>query len=549
MRPLSFAAFLLAAACVAVPTELRGQIPARPADVESPEALLTALYDTFQRAPGETMDWDRFRSLYAPDAILVPNVEQTGGEWRIMRVDDFIEWIEAIFAEHSPIGSPQDHGLAEDQVHYTMERYGDVVLVMSTYERHPYNSDEIDGRGINAITLVQNDGRWWITSVAWDEESGAGPIPAQYQPGDPRDAGTASGGWPHSTPAAEGLDPTPLEAVDAAVRAGRYGYVDALLVARDGRVVLDERYEQDYAEASEGRDMTPHQYNYRHPDYHPFPHGGDVHTLQSVTKSITASLIGIAIERGEIEGVDTPIMTYLDAYEVDGSDARLANVTIGDLLTMRTGIEWHELDRPPDSTNTTIQLEGSDDWVRFTLDQPMDADPGAKWVYNSGTSHLMSAILRSATGRTADRYAEEHLFGPLGIDDYHWKRTPTGLPDTEGGLYLETSDLARFGQLFLNGGTWEGRRILPADWVDASVARHVEGVNDQGWGYGYQWWRLDRDGADIWAGLGYGGQYLLVMPDLEMVGIANSWNLFGPADEELLPALIDAMLRAAGAGS
>lgn len=178
--------FLSATCCLALlvglPSAADAQSYPRPDDVATPEALLSALYDTFQRAPGENINWDRFRSFYAPNAVMIPNVEQTDGEWRIMSVDDFVEWIEGIFAEHSPIGSPEDHGLAEDEVHHTMERYGDVVQVMSTYERHAWDSEEIDGRGINAMTLVRNDGRWWIVSVAWDEESGAGPIPARYMP-------------------------------------------------------------------------------------------------------------------------------------------------------------------------------------------------------------------------------------------------------------------------------------------------------------------------------------------------------------------------------
>ena len=118
---------------------------------------------------------------------------------------------------------------------------------------------------------------------------------------------------------------------------------------------------------------------------------------------------------------------------------------------MRTGIEWHETDRPMDDSNTTIQLERSQDWVQFTLDQAMDAAPGAKWVYNSGGSQLMAAILQKATGQRMDRFAETNLFGPLGIDDYHWKTTPAGLPDALGGLYLEAKDLAKVGYLYLQG--------------------------------------------------------------------------------------------------
>ena len=119
---------------------------------------------------------------------------------------------------------------------------------------------------------------------------------------------------------------------------------------------------------------------------------------------------------------------------------------------MRSGIEWHESDRPLDETNTTWQLEQSKDWIAFTLAQPMDADPGTTWTYNSGGSALMAEIVRRATGRHIDAYAAEHLFAPLGIRAFHWKATPTGHPDTEGGLYLSAPDLARIGYLYLRGG-------------------------------------------------------------------------------------------------
>lgn len=351
--------------------------------------------------------------------------------------------------------------------------------------------------------------------------------------------------WPVSSPAEQSLDPRPFEALDAEVRAGRYGYIDHIMILRHGHVVMNEHYERDYVAASAGADPTPHQYNYRHPDWHPYFSGRDVHSLQSITKSITSALIGIAIGRGELAGIEEPIVSFLGDYDLSRADPRFQRATIEDLLTMRTGVEWHESDRPADSTNTTIQLEGSHDWVQFVLDQPMDADPGERWVYNSGTSHLMSEIIRSATGMTVDEYAEAHLFGPLGIEEYHWKITPTGLPDTEGGLYLEPADLARIGQLYLDDGVWNGRRILPEGWVASSTARHADPVNEQGWGYGYQWWRVDRDDTVIWAGLGYGGQHLVIMPELDMVGVVNAWNLFGPTDAPMFPAVLEAMIAAA----
>ena len=364
-----------------------------------------------------------------------------------------------------------------------------------------------------------------------------------------QDAPRIGADWEDSTPEAEGLDPAPLLALDSAVRTGAFDNVDRLVVVRNGKLVMSERYPRDYRQISSSFDMRPHQFNYQHPDWHPYYMGQDVHSLQSITKSVTSSLIGIAIGRGEVEGVEVPLLPLLSDYDLSGVDEGLQSARLEDLLTMRLGIEWHEQDRPIGPENTTIQLEFSDDWVEFTLAQPMDAEPGQRFVYNSGGSHLMSAILRSTTGRTTELYAEEHLFGPLGIDTYHWKREPAGLPDTEGGLYLEAEDLARFGQLYLNDGVWNGTRILPEGWVEASVARHVDDVApaNPNWnaGYGYQWWRLDRDGVDVWAGLGYGGQYLLVLPEQNIVAVANSWNVFGP-NNRVLGAFLTALIESAG---
>ncbi len=356
--------------------------------------------------------------------------------------------------------------------------------------------------------------------------------------------------WQTSTPAAAGLNPAPLATLHERIASGDFGFVDRMFVVRGGKAVVNERYERDYKTASAGRDLTPHQYNYSHPDWHPYYQGQDVHSLQSVTKSVTSALIGIAIRRGEIESLDQKLLSFFQNYDLSKVDARLQQATLDDLLTMRTGIEWHETDRPLDETNTTIQLEGSDDWIQFTLDQPLDAGPGKKWTYNSGGSHLMSGVIKQATGRFVDEYAEEHLFGPLGIKDYHWKKTPQGFPDTEGGLYLEAEQLAKIGYLYLQDGVWEGERILPEDWVANSVAARVENVNSAGFGYGYQWWRIDRLAGDdpkleVWAGLGYGGQFLIVIPKLEMVGVVNSWNIFGRPQASILPAFVTAMVKAA----
>lgn len=381
------------------------------------------------------------------------------------------------------------------------------------------------------------------------------------------DPDTAVGNWPTagwavSTPEAEGLDPAPLAALVQAIDSGEHGHVDRLVVVRHGALVLNRSFDNDYVEISRGHagvlgcgadacDGTEpsHEYNYYHPTTHPYYEGRDVHSLQSVTKSVAATMIGVAIARGAIEGTERPLLSFFGEYDLAKTDERLQQATLDDLLTMRTGIEWHEVDRPLDETNTTLLLERSDDWIAFTLAQPMDAAPGEKWAYNSGGSHLMSGVVRDATGEFIDAYAEQWLFRPLGVDDYHWKRTPRGYPDTEGGLYLEAEQLAKIGYLYLNDGVWDGERILPQGWVAKATDRLVERVNDRGWGYGYQWWRLDQAGVVVWAGLGFGGQYLLILPERELIGVVNSWNIFDTEATPTLPALLDALIEASAPGA
>jgi CubicO group peptidase (beta-lactamase class C family) len=173
----------------------------------------------------------------------------------------------------------------------------------------------------------------------------------------------------------------------------------------------------------------------------------------------------------------------------------------------------------------------------------MDADPGTKWAYNSGGSMLLSGIVRSATGRFIDDYAAEHLFRPIGIRDFHWKKTPTGHPDTEGGLYLTAEDLARVGYLYLRDGMWAGRRVLPEGWVRRATTRHVTGVAAN-WDYGYQWWLTRRNDVDIWAGRGFGGQFLFVLPSRDLVVVALGWNIFGGQARGITNPLLDAVLAA-----
>lgn len=172
LRTAAAAAILLAAASPA------SAQTAAPADVATPEAIVQALYETVQRAPGESYQWDRMRSLFLPGARMIPNTEQTGGEFRVLTVEEFIAWIDGA----TVVGGADDKGFAEEQIASQVERYGDIAHVFSTYQKHFHGDTTILGRGINSIQLVRRDGRWWVTSIIWDEETGAGAIPARYLP-------------------------------------------------------------------------------------------------------------------------------------------------------------------------------------------------------------------------------------------------------------------------------------------------------------------------------------------------------------------------------
>lgn len=347
--------------------------------------------------------------------------------------------------------------------------------------------------------------------------------------------GTLRAQWPTASPASVGLDSARLAALEADLAGGRYGLVDGFAVVRNGRLVWSRQWHRNYDSvyrAVAPTDTVSHLFNYDHPDWHPWFHRTDLHTLQSVTKSVTSILVGIAIARGEIASVDTPILAWFDTTRIGNLDDRKRRITLRHLLTMTPGIAWNEAVPYADTTNSAIRLEASRAWGRYVLDLPMAADPGTVWGYNSGASVLIGAIVAKATGRSVADYAREHLFAPLGITRFEWKQSPTGEQDTEGGLYLRTEDLARIAWLYLNGGEWEGRQVVPRAWVEQSLTAFTPGPRPDGRiGYGFQWWLYpdpSGPGRMLPAGNGYGGQFPILFPGDSMVAVVNQWNIHGP---------------------
>jgi CubicO group peptidase (beta-lactamase class C family) len=268
-----------------------------------------------------------------------------------------------------------------------------------------------------------------------------------------------------------------------------------------------------------------------------------------VTKSVTSLALGIAMDEGHVPGVEVPAMSFFEAYAPDMSDPRRQAMTLQDLLTMRSGIDWNEEIPYDDPENTCVQLEASDDWIRFVLDRPMREEPGTRFDYNSGASVLLGKIVGVATGTRVDEWAAEHLFAPLGIRDWYWKITPDGEVDTEGGLYLKPHDLARIAYLVLRNGRWGDRQVVSDAWIRESARPWVRFPDTRYGtpaGYGYQWWLdLVEDEPLTIAGSGFGGQFPVVVPEKDLVVVFNAWNNHDQPPRSSLEAILTRIVPAA----
>jgi len=255
----------------------------------------------------------------------------------------------------------------------------------------------------------------------------------------------------------------------------------------------------------------------------------------SCTKSFTSTVMGLAIDKGYIANTSLKVLDFFPDRTIANLDSRKENITIQDLLTMRVGMDWN--DNSAAGMSEYNNMLRSDDWVQYVLDRPMIANPGSRWNYNSGASLLLSAIVQNATGMTADEFASEHLFGPLGISDYTWRENAQGISIGGNTITLRARDMARFGYLFLRNGTWAGVQIISSDWVQAaSTSYSVLGA--QG-GYGYQWW-IRHDINSFYAA-GYAGQFIYVLPDYDAVVVfqATSGVAFDPLTEWIIPAMTE----------
>lgn len=240
------------------------------------------------------------------------------------------------------------------------------------------------------------------------------------------------------------------------------------------------------------------------------PYGPDLpHMLFSLSKSFTSSAIGMAVQEGKLS-VDDPVISFFPEDVPEDISPNLAAMQIKHLLMMGTG---HALD-----TMDPLARAKDGNWVRAFLELPVEHEPGTFFVYNTGATYMLSAILQKATGETLLQYLQPRLFEPLGIANPTWESCPRGINTGGFGLKVKTEDIAKFGQLYLQKGLWQGKRLLEESWIDAATSKQISngdgGDSDWAQGYGYQFWRC-RHG--VYRGDGAFGQFCIVLPEQEAV--------------------------------
>jgi CubicO group peptidase (beta-lactamase class C family) len=311
---------------------------------------------------------------------------------------------------------------------------------------------------------------------------------------------------------------------------GTYKDVHSMLLYQRGKLVLEEYF-----------------YGYS---------VGRQHQLRSATKSVVSALAGIAIDRGAIKGADEPVLPLMSYASYDHPDARKAAITLGDFLSMSSGLDCN--DHSSTSLGRETEIDDKADWVKATLDLPMIGDPGTAGYYCSGGVAVAGRMVENAVHMKLPEFAQTDLFGPLGIarTDWTWNYDLTNADTEYSQIHLRPRDMLKLGILFEDGGLWHGRRIISESWVRTSLAEHshVDGVS-----YGYFWWRHAFDvkttsGSQqivVAAAQGNGGQKIFIVPQYDLVAVftAGGYNAESTPPNTIMEKIIlPRLMEVAGRG-
>jgi len=316
--------------------------------------------------------------------------------------------------------------------------------------------------------------------------------------------------WPTASTETVGLTPSKLQAMEKVIRSDEFKKITSVLIARHGKLAYEAYFG--------GTDATTFM------------------DTRSATKSVTSMLIGIAIDKGLLASVDTPILPFFaDKQLLQNPDPRKAKITVEDLLTMSSLLEcddWNDFSRGNEERMYLIE-----DWAKFALDlpikgfapwatKPKDSPYGRSFSYCTAGVFLLGRVLERSTKTRVEDFARNNLLGPMGIEKADWKFSPLGEAQTGGGLGLQSQDLLKLAQLYLNGGMWSGKRLVSESWVKTSTQPHVR-IDGQTL-YGYLWWlRSFKSGEKTYAAYfmsGNGGNKIVAFPELDMVVVITSTN-------------------------
>ena len=347
-------------------------------------------------------------------------------------------------------------------------------------------------------------------------------------------------GWPTADLGPTGIDRRPLFRLVRRIETGKIANIHGILIVREGKIVFEEYFDG-------------HRFAYDKPELR-----GELvrfdrytpHNTMSVTKAVTAAVVGIGIEQGLIPSEREPICSFFPDYAHHFDGGKTA-IQIEHLLTMSSGLSWNEWDVPLTSLdNDLIKLFIVSDPVDFILGKALLHEPGSFWYYSGGDVNLLGVLFERAAGRSIDEFCAEHLFRPMQISDFQWNYINDEIVYASGELFLTPRDMAKFGHLYLNGGVWNGKRIIAEQWIAKSLRACIStgGRAVEGNSYGYQWWQrsfpLAGESVRAFVRTGWGGQAILLFPSLDTLVVFTAGNYGEP--DPLFDLVVDYVLPAIG---